>query len=293
MVPEEWRAGIGHDFRHYKGKMYRLIVLVAALAMVGCKISEGVEETENRREQTTAMVVAGMKRLNVAEFSGKAGESLVEVVGRLYEISRVGLPGLPEDRNGISLLLRTRSGKSEEPLVAAFSVKDVSFYEAVKAFCEAAGYQFKVDGGYLRIAPAEVELRDLGCPELTEAKLCGHGSVSPEERALLHRMQEMRLSSISFRPPATLKDAVEFFHLASAPVGELEKAIDIRVDADTDAYGKRSIPEIKAFDISLYDAIVLIADSTGFRLEIRGKQVVLKECDGCKLSMVKFGDAEE
>ena len=21
VVPEEWKAGIGHDFRHYKGKM--------------------------------------------------------------------------------------------------------------------------------------------------------------------------------------------------------------------------------------------------------------------------------
>ena len=270
-------------------KIVAVGVVLAALAMVGCKISEGEGEAENRRAQTSAMVVAGMKRLNVAEFSGKAGESLVEVVGRLYEISRVGLPGIPENRSGISLLLRTRSRKSEEPLVAAFSVKDVSFYEAVKAFCKAAGYQFKVDGGYLRIAPAEVELRDFEYPELTEAKLCGHGSVSPEERALLHRMQEMRLPSISFRPPATLKDAVEFFHLASAPVGEREKAIDIRVDAVTDAYGKRSIPEIKAFDISLYDAIKLIADSTGFRLEIRGNQVVLKECVGCKLSMVKFG----
>ena len=176
------------------------VVLAAALVMIGCKNSEGMEEAENRRAQASAMVVAGMKRLNVAEFSGKAGESLAE------------------------------------------------------------------------------------------AKLCGHGSVSPEERALLHRMQEIRLVAISFRPPATLKDAVEFFHLASAPVGEREKAIDIRVDAVTDAYGKRSIPEIKAFDIPLYDAIKLIADSTGFRLEIRGNQVVLKECDGCKLSMVKFGD---
>ena len=26
-VPEEWKAGIGHDFRHYKGKMYRLLGL--------------------------------------------------------------------------------------------------------------------------------------------------------------------------------------------------------------------------------------------------------------------------
>ena len=26
-VPEEWKAGIGHDFRPYKGKMYRLLGL--------------------------------------------------------------------------------------------------------------------------------------------------------------------------------------------------------------------------------------------------------------------------
>ncbi len=26
-VPEEWKAGIGRDFRHYKGKMYRLLGL--------------------------------------------------------------------------------------------------------------------------------------------------------------------------------------------------------------------------------------------------------------------------
>ena len=119
--------------------MNKIVTVGVVLAMIGCKNSKGMEEVESRRAQVSEMVVAGMKRLNVAEFSGKAGESLVEVVGRLYEISRVGLPGIPEDRNGISLLLRTRSGKSEEPLVAAFSVKDVSFYEAVKAFCKAAG----------------------------------------------------------------------------------------------------------------------------------------------------------
>ena len=27
VVPEEWKAGIGRDFRHYKGKMYRLLGL--------------------------------------------------------------------------------------------------------------------------------------------------------------------------------------------------------------------------------------------------------------------------
>ena len=29
VVPEEWKDGIGHDFRHYKGKLYRLIGLAS------------------------------------------------------------------------------------------------------------------------------------------------------------------------------------------------------------------------------------------------------------------------
>ena len=41
------------------------VVLAAVLAMVGCEMSEGMEEAENRRAQASAMVVAGMKRLNV------------------------------------------------------------------------------------------------------------------------------------------------------------------------------------------------------------------------------------
>ena len=27
VMPEEWKSGVGHDFRHYKGKMYRLLGL--------------------------------------------------------------------------------------------------------------------------------------------------------------------------------------------------------------------------------------------------------------------------
>ena len=30
-VPEEWRDGIGHNFRHYKGKMYRLVGFYVSL----------------------------------------------------------------------------------------------------------------------------------------------------------------------------------------------------------------------------------------------------------------------
>ena len=35
----------------------------------------------------------------------------------------------------------------------------------------------------------------------TDEELCGHSPITDEERKLLHRMQEMRLPQISFRPP--------------------------------------------------------------------------------------------
>lgn len=132
------------------------------------------------------------------------------------------------------------------------------------------------------ITPKETEIPDFSeRPELQEARQCGYGSVSNEERELLHRMCETRLAKMSFRPPATLKDAVEFFRSVNAPVG-------IRVEAVTDAYAMQPIPELFVTDISFYEAIRLVAESTGFKLEIRGKQVVLKECTGCELIKVYY-----
>lgn len=142
--------------------------------------------------------------------------------------------------------------------------------------------------GCAYFTPRDAVVVNVESPELIEAKLCGHGSVSPEERALLRRLLETRLASISFCPPATFEDAVEFFRRASAPVGRRETEIDIRIEAVTENYKTNPISEFSADDIPLYEAIKLVADLSGFRIEIRGKQVILKECAGCRLSIMKF-----
>ena len=58
-----------------------------------------------------------------------------------------------------------------------------------------------------------------------EEELCGHSPITDEERKLLHRMREIRLPQISFRPPATLKDAVDFLMVSSHPGGEPERML--------------------------------------------------------------------
>lgn len=116
-------------------------MITAVRAVVGIPlIDNDVQGDAAERMQVTEQVIAAMKRLDVREFSGKAGESLTDVVGRLHEISRAGLPELSEGRNGITIELRLRSGSSGEPLVSDFSVRDISLYGAAESFCKAACY---------------------------------------------------------------------------------------------------------------------------------------------------------
>ena len=137
----------------------RIAVLVALLCVVcGCWYSADSERRQSATvtvEERTAAVVEAMKRLQVREFEAKAGEEIAQVVTRLHELAKPGLPGLPPERSGISILLKSRPQEREqaEKLRKGFRVEDVSFYDVVGAFCAAADYEFKVDGGYLRIAP--------------------------------------------------------------------------------------------------------------------------------------------
>lgn len=121
-------------------------------------------------EERTAAAARAMKQLQVKEFEAKTGEEIAQVVARLHELAKPGLPGLPSERSGISILLKGRPQEREqaEVLRKGFRVEDVSFYDVVGAFCAAAGYEFKVDGGYLRIAPTGTGFPDIDRCEPTD-----------------------------------------------------------------------------------------------------------------------------
>ena len=267
----------------------RIAVVVALLNVAcGCWYRADSERRQSATvtvEERTAAVVKAMKQLQVKELEAKAGESLSEVVTRLHELAKPGLPGFPPERSGISILMkyRIREGKPEEKLRKGFRVEDVSFYDVVGAFCAAADYEFKVDGGYLRIAPTGTGFPDIDRHEPTDEELCGHSPITDEERKLLHRMQEMRLPQISFRPPATLKDAVDFLIMASHPVGEPEAKIEIITQPAQSGTASPVLPEISAADISLYETAKLVSACVGYKMEIRGNKIYFREITGCEL----------
>ncbi len=129
------------------------------------------------------------------------------------------------------------------------------------------------------------------------------------EQDIERRMKEMRLPTISFKPPATIIDAVDFFRGASrdydrpdipiekrgfnfvlkTPQGAIkqqaaneEESDDFSSDseqAQTGTGGLDPIPTITASDITFYEALKLVCDSVDYKFIVRGPVVMVMQKD--------------
>ena len=133
------------------------------------------------------------------------------------------------------------------------------------------------------------------------------------EQTIIQRMKEMRLPAISFKPPATIIDAVEYFRGASKDFDRPEIPLEQRgfnfvlktpeavrmkaaaaagEDADdfsdtgsdeaADAGGPLGvpvIPMITASDISFYEALKLVCESVEYKFTVQGPIVMVMHKD--------------
>ena len=131
-----------------------------------------------------------------------------------------------------------------------------------------------------------------------------------KEQEIERRMKEMRLPTISFKPPATIQDAVDFFRTAGRdydrpeiplekrgfnfvfrpPPGALKSqpaesndSDDFSSNGDDNAAapsnGLDPIPTISAGDLSFYEALKLVCDSVNYKFVIRGEVVMVMPKD--------------
>ena len=129
------------------------------------------------------------------------------------------------------------------------------------------------------------------------------------EQDIERRMKEMKLPNISFKPPATIIDAVEFFRQASkdydrpdipaekrgfnfvlrTPAGAIkqqaaaEESDDFSSSGDEDSSaptnGLEPIQTITASDITFHEALKLVCDSVGYKFIVRGQVVMVMPFD--------------
>lgn len=131
-----------------------------------------------------------------------------------------------------------------------------------------------------------------------------------QEQDIERRMKEMRLPTISFKPPATIIDAVDFFRGASkdydrpdipiekrgfnfvlkTPVGAIKQhgadedqsddfSSNDSAESSATANGLPPIPTIQASDITFYEALKLVCDSVEYKFIVRGSVVMVMPKD--------------
>lgn len=104
------------------------------------------------------------------------------------------------------------------------------------------------------------------------------------EVQIVNRMKEIMIPNLSFAPPATVVDAVDFFNetvkkAGGGPSFIVKLPVDNQLLSPESVKGeeKRSqIPQISASNVSLYESLRLICKITGFRFEVRGACVVIE-----------------
>ncbi len=128
-----------------------------------------------------------------------------------------------------------------------------------------------------------------------------------KEQMILKRMREIILPEVSFKPPATIYDAVQFFisaskdfdrpdlpvnergfgfqMLSSAPVSMSQAEVqeesegfgsgEVEEAAGATIQGAAYIPTISVNNISFYDALTLICESVGYKFNVRNGIIVV------------------
>ena len=133
------------------------------------------------------------------------------------------------------------------------------------------------------------------------------------EQDIERRMKEMMLPTVSFKPPATIIDAVEFFKVAAkdydrpdipiekrgfnfvirtpetltaaAPAANENESEDFTANANNEGEsaggqpGVPIIPTISTSNISLYEALNLVCESVGYKFIIRGSIITVMHKD--------------
>ena len=137
----------------------------------------------------------------------------------------------------------------------------------------------------------------------------GEDSERSVEQSIIKRMKEMRLPSISFKPPATIIDAVEFFRTASKDYDRPDIPVEQRgfnfvlktpttlqstaaedqsmeedsgfgsdeesSQAASGPAGVPVIPMIAVSNISFYDALKQVCELVGYKFKVQGSIIIV------------------
>ena len=226
-----------------------------------------------------------MKRIMIPVLDFKPPTTLPDVITYLRQQSiEHGDPTQPKGERGIPFFLKGNlAGRAVPKLLA----KNISLYDALNLVCQSTGSTFFLQEGTGKVVVVI---------ESTRAEdLAGNGwshnirAFRPPvprthaEIGLVGRMKRIVIPSFSFKPPATVAEAIEFFHDQSVehddptlPKGKRGIRFVLK-EGDADKLAKTPLPKLTAKNLSLYNAFNLVCEVSGLTYSFGKQQEIVIE----------------
>lgn len=116
-----------------------------------------------------------------------------------------------------------------------------------------------------------------GALEVERAKIVYATPVSDAAATTIAKMKMIVVPSVSFKPPATLADAVAFMREKSKELdasGGMAKGVNFLVDP-REAKDLPKVPMIRTTNISLYELLKLVVDAVGYDFKVNDDIVII------------------
>lgn len=231
-------------------------------------------------------MVERMKRIEIPVLDFKPPQTLPDAVEFFRKQSVEHDDPAPSDGSrGISFLLRGNNlvGRAMPKIYA----KNISFHDALDLVCQATdtAFSFMGAGSIVFVVIESTREEDIESGKGTHDIVHFRPPVprADAEIGLVGRMKRIMIPSVSFKPPATVADAIEFFRKQSVehddptlPAGKRGMNFILKT-GDDGSLAKTALPKISAKEISLYNIFNRVCEATGLKYSFGENQEIVVE----------------
>ena len=209
-----------------------------------------------RKQRAEQELGEAFNRITVPHFSSGSDGTLLDVAERLRACV------LEHGGPRFHVFLLSASAEGGVPALPPLQMTNATLRVLLNAACGVGGWMRRVHGRAVLLT------RKPGAPTGHTGKIRSSGNADETAR----KLKDCRLGFVAFDPSETLPEAAERLFLAVSD--RAREGFDLVVLTPPDGTPP-PLRTVRAADITLYDALGLLCDAVGYRLEIKGDWVVL------------------
>ena len=209
-----------------------------------------------RKQRSEQELGEAFGRIKIPRFSSGSDGTLLDVTESLRACV------LEHGGPRFHVFLLSASAEGGVPALPPLQMTNATLRVLLNAACGVGGWMRRVHGRAVLLT------RKPGAPTGHTGKIRSSGNADETAR----KLKDCRLGFVAFDPSETLPEAAERLFLAVSD--RAREGFDLVVLTPPDGTPP-PLRTVRAADITLYDALGLLCDAVGYRLEIKGDWVVL------------------